>query len=91
MLVEDIEFELAKLLAEMPETVDHAIKELSPHIIANYVYVVTKKFSEFYHNCPVLNADNEKLKQARLILIDSVKQVIKNCLSLIGIEVIEKM
>ncbi|MCK5283124.1 MAG: arginine--tRNA ligase [Nanoarchaeota archaeon] len=91
LLVEDIEFELAKLLAEMPETVDHAIKELSPHIIANYVYVVTKKFSEFYHNCPVLNADNEKLKQARLILIDSVKQVIKNCLSLIGIEVIEKM
>lgn len=90
LLKENTEFELVKELANFPSIVQQAINELSPHIVANYVYSLTKKFSEFYHECQVLGAD-EELKKARLILIDSVKQVIKNSLLLIGIDVIERM
>lgn len=91
MLKEPIEFELIKELANMESAVTRALEETSPHIITNYVYTLTKKFSLFYHECSVINADNEELRKARLILIDAVKQVIKNCLWLIGMDTVEVM
>lgn len=91
LLKEPIEFELIKELANMENAVTRALEETSPHIIANYVYTLAKKFSLFYHECSVINADNEELKKARLILIDAVKQVIKNCLWLIGMDTVELM
>lgn len=91
MLGQSVEFDLIKELANMQNTVTRALEETSPHIISNYVYALTKKFSLFYHECPVINADNEELKKARLMLIDSVKQVIKNCLWILGIDTVEVM
>lgn len=91
LLKDSIEFELIKELANMRNAVTRALEETSPHIISNYVYTLTKKFSLFYHECSVMNADNEELMKARLILIASVKQVIKNCLWLIGIDTVDVM
>lgn len=91
LLKEPIEFELVKELSNMQPVVKRALEETSPHIISNYVYALTKKFSLFYHECSVMNADSEELMKARLILIDAVKQVIKNCLWLIGMDTVEVM
>jgi arginyl-tRNA synthetase len=91
VLKESIEFELVKELANMQGVVTRALDETSPHIVSNYIYTLTKKFSLFYHECPVINADNEELTKARLILIDSVRQVIKNCLWLLGMDTVEVM
>ncbi len=85
------EIDLVLELANFPATVKTALKELSPHVIANYVYSLTKKFSVFYHYNSVLNADNENLKIARLALISAVRQVILNCFELLGIEPVEEM
>lgn len=85
------EIDLVLELANFPGTVRTALKELSPHVIANYVYGLTKKFSTFYHYHSVLNADSEKLKTARLSLIAAVRQVILNCFELLGIEPVEEM
>lgn len=91
LLKESIEFEIVKQLSNLQVTADRALNEASPNIIANYVYDLAKKFSLFYHECPVLNADNEELKKARLVLIDSIRQVIKICLGLLGIDTVEYM
>jgi arginyl-tRNA synthetase len=91
LLKEESEIDLIKYLAQFESSVSQSVRELSPHIIANYAYTLTKKFSDFYHKCPVLNTDDEELKKARLVLISAVQQVIKNALFLIGIDVIEKM
>lgn len=91
LLKEPVEFELIKELANMQNIVTRALEETSPHIISNYVYGLTKKFSLFYHDCPVINAENEELKNARLILIDAVKQVVRNCLWILGIDTVEVM
>ena len=90
-LQNDHEIALILELANFPVTVKIALKELSPHVIANYVYGLTKKFSIFYHCHSVLNADNETLKTARLALIAAVRQVILNCFGLLGIEPVEEM
>ena len=91
VLNNDLEFELVKEIAVFPSTFKSALREFSPHIIANYVYGLTKKFSTFYHECPVLNAENEELKVARLALISAVRNVILNCFYLLGIEPVEEM
>lgn len=91
VLREPIEFELIKELSNMQNIITRALEETSPHIISNYVYSLTKKFSLFYHDCPVINAENEELKKARLVLIDAVKQVVWNCLWILGIDAVETM
>lgn len=75
-------------LGNFPQTVSHALKELSPNIIANYTYQLAQQFNEFYHSTQVIGSDNEAF---RLALVDSFSQVLKNALALLGISVIEKM
>jgi len=91
VLGEDIEYELVKELAEFPSAVAKAVAEFSPHVVANSVYRVAKAFSTFYNQCPVLNADNPKVRDARLLLCASVKQVLGNGMSLLGIDPVESM
>jgi len=90
LLIEKEELELIKALANFPNMVENATSQLRPHLITTYIYALSSKFSHFYNACPVLKAE-ENLKKARLVLIESTKRVLKNGLSLLGIEVMEKM
>ncbi|MFW9920475.1 MAG: DALR anticodon-binding domain-containing protein [Candidatus Thorarchaeota archaeon] len=47
-------------------------------------------FSRFYDSCPVLKAEGD-LKAARLELVRAFKVTMANCLSLLGIPVINRM
>lgn len=85
------ELELILEIARMNEVIELASKNLSPHIIANYLYGLTQKFSRFYHQHSIINASSEELKIARLHLILAVKQVILNCFSILGIDSVETM
>ncbi len=91
LLKEDIEYEIIKEISNFEHVVNRALNEFSPHIIANYTFGLTKKFSAFYHECSVLNAESDELKKARVLLINSIREVISNCLWLLGIETIEYM
>ncbi len=84
------EHKLIKLLSDFPEVVASALKNLKPNLIANHVYELARAFNEFYHNCPVLTVEKE-LKEARLLLISCVKQVLKTGLNLLGIEAPNRM
>lgn len=91
LLKEDIEYEIVKEIANFESVARRALEEFSPHLITNYTYTLTKKFSAFYHECSVLNAESEEIKNARIVLINSIREVIKNCLWLLGIETVEYM
>jgi arginyl-tRNA synthetase len=78
------------LLSEFPERVEEAAEHYKPHIVANYLIELAQAFSEFYHTCPILQAEREVM-EARLALVVSVKQVIANGLRLLGIEAPERM
>jgi arginyl-tRNA synthetase len=90
LLKEKEETELVKLLSNFPDVVLKAANELRPHLIASYLYSLAQKFNEYYHAHQVLKAD-AKTKDARLLLVSAVRQVLKNGLGLLGIEVLEKM
>ena len=61
-----------------------------PSQVANYLYELAQSFSLLYEQLPVLKAE-AKLKKARLFLIDNVRIVLAQGLSLLGIVAPEKM
>src|SRR3989344_6624447 len=82
------EKQLILQLSQFPEIVLHAYKNLSPNIIANYALQLAQSFNEFYHSNKVIGSEQES---SRLALVSSTSQVLKNALSLLGIQVLEKM
>ena len=85
------EISLIQKLSDFAAAVAQAGKDYSPSGIANYCYELTKEFSQFYHDYSILNADSEAEKITRLVLAKNVAKVIKNGMSLLGIEVPERM
>ena len=89
-LVEVKEHGLVLQLAKYPDTVKKAGADYDPSEVAKYLFTLAQAFNDYYHQIPVLKAEKE-IREARLDLIMAVSQVIKNGLSLLGIEVVREM
>lgn len=90
LLKEEVELKLLKKMAMFPEVVKNATDNYSPNVIASYLFELSQEFNHFYQTLQVLKAD-EKLKNARLKLVDSTMRVLSIGLYLLGIPVLEKM
>ena len=82
---------LIQLLTEFPATVKQAGDEFSPALIANYIYELVKEFNQFYHDYSILKEENPDLRNFRLMLSETIGNVIKTGMGLLGIEVPERM
>ena len=82
---------LIQHLADFPATIAEAAKGYSPSAIANYTYDLVKEFNQFYHDFSILREENEQLKLFRLALSANVAKVVRLAMSLLGIEVPERM
>lgn len=82
---------LIQLIADYASIVREAGKEYSPAFIANYIYDLVKEYNQFYHDFSILREENEELKRFRLVLSANVAKVVKSGMSLLGIEVPERM
>jgi arginyl-tRNA synthetase len=91
LLVSDSEWELIKTLAAYPAAISEAAAGLDPSRLAAYLYELSKCFSRFYHDCPILNAENPDLSAARLALSQAVLRVLKDALHLICVPFLEIM
>ena len=87
----DKEVELIQKMSEYGAAVEQAGKDYSPSGIANYCYELTKVFNQFYHDFSILNEPDEQKKAVRLMLAKNVAKIIKNAMTLLGIEVPERM
>ena len=82
---------LVQTLTEFPQIVKEAGDEFSPALIANYIYELVKEYNQFYHDFSILREENEHLKVFRLVLSETIANVIKAGMGLLGIEVPERM
>lgn len=89
-LQEDHEMDLLNTLARFPEIVASAGSDHEPHQIAYYLRDLATRFHTYYNAYPFLSAE-PKVRDARLGLIDGVRQVIANGLSLLGVSAPETM
>ncbi|WP_038335922.1 arginine--tRNA ligase [Empedobacter falsenii] len=87
----DAEKEIIRALYDFEDTIDKAAIEMSPALIANYVYELVKLFNSFYQNNPILKNEDENVKNFRLYLSQWVANTIQNSLRLLGIGVPERM
>jgi arginyl-tRNA synthetase len=78
-------------LLQLEETLTAAGAELQPHLITGYLWELSKSFSKFFQECPVLKAETPELRRSRLLLCDLTGRVIQLCLSLLGIRTVERM
>ncbi|MHB9143410.1 MAG: arginine--tRNA ligase, partial [Paludibacter sp.] len=91
LIISEKESYLVQLLTEFPSIIRLAGEEFSPALIANYIYELVKEYNQFYHDFSILKEENEDLKQFRLVLSESTASVIKTGMSLLGIDVPERM
>jgi len=90
-VLSDKEIELIQKMNEFGAAVEQAGKDYSPSGIANYCYELTKVFNQFYHDYSILNEPDEQKRNVRLLLARNVAKIIRNGMSLLGIEVPERM
>jgi arginyl-tRNA synthetase len=84
------EIALMQRLAEYPETIQAAARELAPHMIAYYLRDLAADLHTYY-NAEKFLVEDESLKCARLSLILATRQVLRNGLKLLGVSAPEKM
>lgn len=85
------EKELIKQLSLFPSVVAEAGKEFSPALIANYTYELVKMFNHFYQTVPINIEQDLAVKNLRLVICANVGKVIRQAMSLLGIEVPNRM
>ncbi len=88
---DDIERKLALNLNRFGEAIDEVLINYKPNLLTSYLFELTQVFFQFYDRCPVLKTEDEMLRKSRLQLSDLTARTIKTGLSLLGIDVVEKM
>ena len=94
------EIELIKLMGRFPAVIQEIVIGLKREKwgtrielfkLAEYTYKLSVAFNSFYNHCPVLKAESEDLTKARLLLVKSCRQVLRNALKLLGIHPLQRI
>jgi arginyl-tRNA synthetase len=80
------ETELIEQISRFPAAAQQAANEYRPLVMAQYVYELANAFHSFYHAVPVLQSEDENVRNARLRLVAAAKQTIANALRLLDIQ-----
>lgn len=81
---------LLKQFYKYPEVVELAAKNYAPHILTTYLYELAQAFSAFYQKNRILKAESSE-RNNRLLITKATSNIIKQGLSLLGIQTVEKM
>ena len=91
MLNSEQEKALGAKLMQFNDAVKQVADKGLPHVMCSYLFDLAGTFSSFYEACPILVGDDEALKQSRLKLAALTAKTLKQGLSLLGIETLERM
>jgi arginyl-tRNA synthetase len=91
LLSGDAEWELVKILGNYTAAVAQAAETLDSSVLAAYLYELSRAFSRFYHDCPILNAPSGELAAARLALARAVLRVLSDAFDLACIPFLQAM
>ena len=89
--LEEKELTLIQRLTEYPTAVRTAGDDFSPAVICNYAYALACDFNSFYHDLSILNEQDSGKRALRLLLAKNVAKVLRSAMSLLGIEMPERM
>ncbi len=90
LLSSEDEINIVRLLYKFPEVVIDSCEKNEPYMITRHIVEIAKMFNKFYNSTQII-IDNEELRRSRLTLVYATKTVLKNGLSLLGIDAPQKM
>ena len=85
------EINLYLTLAKFGDMMEAAYNEKAPHKICQFIYELSKNFNHFYHENSILANENEEQKASYIQLLILVKNVLEQCIDLLGFQAPEKM
>lgn len=90
VLSDDVSMALLKEIARYPQVVADAADKLEPFVVSRYAVALAQAFNKFYHDCQI-NVEDENVKYTRANIVIIVKAILKDALSLLGIDCPEQM
>jgi len=87
----EAEWSLVLRLSQVPADIAAALHLRNTGILATTALDIARRFSVFYNECPVLNAESDAGRDSRIALCVAARQVLMNLLGLLGIEAPERM
>ncbi|MFO7705992.1 MAG: arginine--tRNA ligase [Halopseudomonas sp.] len=90
-LQQPAEVELAAHLAQFAQTLEYVAREGTPHVLCHYLYELAGRFSSFYEQCPILAAAQPAQRDSRLRLAALTGRTLRQGLTLLGIDTLERM
>lgn len=91
LLISPEEKKLVLQLGLAEETIQKALAQYNPSVIARYTFELAQSFNDFYNKQRIVDATPKDLAAARLSLCLAVAQVLKNMLGVLAIETVEEM
>lgn len=85
------EINLYLTLAKFGDMMQAAYKEKAPHKICQFIYELSENFNHFYHENSILANEDEERKASYIQLLILVKNVLEQCIDLLGFQAPEKM
>ena len=70
---------------------ENAFEEIAPHKICSYIYELANEFNRFYHEVKILSEEDEERKKGYLALLMLTRDVLENCIHVLGFESPERM
>lgn len=89
-LNQEKEFNLAMKLAQYGDVIKKAGITRDPSVLARYIFELAQASNDYYHDTNIMKAEDQ-VRKARLSLVESVRQIFKNCFSVLGITYLEEM
>lgn len=85
------EVNLYLTLAKFGDMMETAYQEKAPHKICQFIYELSENFNHFYHENTILGNEEEEKKASYIQLLILVKNVLEQCIDLLGFQAPEKM
>ena len=82
---------LIRKIDDFRNVVEDAAANCSPALVANYAYDLAKEYNQFYHDYSILREENKQVRDSRLVLSLVTARTLKAAMSLLGIEMPERM
>ena len=78
-------------VTKLGPTLEAALGSSSPNLICAYIYELAGCVNKFYHETSILSEEDEGLKAGYIALIGLAKNILEQCISILGFSAPEKM
>ena len=82
---------LILILSQLPDVLYNASEGFCPNYICDFAFNLAQEFNRFYKECHILKEENESLQRSWLSLCKICLQEFELVLSILGIEIPDRM